>query len=329
MILSFTVLLLFVILVNGWTDAPNAIAGCVSTRALSPGGALTLAAICNFSGAVAMAALYSGVAKTLFGMVSFGEDPQDALAALCSALVAVILWGVLAWRFGLPTSESHALISGMTGAALAQKGSLAAINGEEWGRVILGLLATTLPAYLFGFLIYRILLSCLANARRRTVMAYFRRTQILGAAGSAFMHGAQDSQKFMGVYLLGLALHDSASDPPETIPLSVILITASVMTLGTMIGGARIIKKVGCEMTDLDAVGGTSADLASTAVLYLCSVLGIPASTTHSKSCAIMGTGLCRRGSTNPRVVAEMLGAWILTFPACGIIGYALSSLFT
>ncbi len=329
MILLFTVLILLVILVNGWTDAPNAIAGCVSTRSLSPSGALALAAICNFAGAVGMALIHSGVAKTVFGMVDFGDDPNAALGALCSALCAVIVWGVLAWRFGLPTSESHALISGMTGAALAQHRSLDAIHPEEWGSVLAGLFATTLPAALLGFLFYRFLLFLLSGVSRRRAIGYFSRAQIFSAAGSALMHGAQDSQKFMGVYMLGLSLVSRKAESMDSLPLSVILICAAVMTLGTMMGGAKIIKKVGCDMTDLDAAGGSASDAASTAVLAVCSLLGIPASTTHSKSCAIMGTGLCRRGGVDLRIVSQMFAAWALTFPACGAIGFFLSSLIS
>ena len=329
MIVLFTVLILLVILVNGWTDAPNAIAGCVSTHSLSPTGALILAAACNFIGAIGMALLNPSVAITLFGIVNFGQNSSDALSALCAGLCAVILWAVIAWRFGLPTSESHALISGITGAALARQMSLSAINPEQWKLVLVGLVVTTVPACLLGFLFYRFLLKLVAKWERRRVMGYFMRTQCLSAAGSALLHGAQDSQKFMGIYMLGLSLSGTVSLSPDQIPLSVVLICAAVMTLGTMLGGSRIIKKIGCDMTELDAAGGSASDAASTAVLVLCSLLGIPASTTHSKASAIMGTGLCKRGGIDLRIAGQMVGAWALTFPFCGAIGFFLSFLIS
>lgn len=330
MIIFFTVLILLVILVNGWTDAPNAIAGCVSTRSLSPTAALLLAAGCNFVGAVGMALMNVGVAKTLFGIVDFGKETEGALPALCAGLCAVILWAVIAWRFGLPTSESHALISGITGAALAQRMSLDAINTEQWRTVLLGLLMTTLPAFLLGCLFYRMLQRLLAHLPRRKVMRHFMHAQCFSAATSALLHGAQDSQKFMGVYMLGLSLAYTGSNRitvGDSIPLSVVLICAAVMTLGTMLGGARIIKKVGCDMTELDAAGGSASDAASSVILAVCSLLGIPASTTHSKACAIMGTGVCKKGGVDLRIVGQMLAAWALTFPFCGAIGFFLSFL--
>ncbi len=329
MLIVFTLLILLLILVNGWTDAPNAIAGCVSTRALSPSRAVLLAAVCNFVGAVGMALLHTGVAKTLFGIADFGSDPHTAVRALCAALFTVVLWGTAAWRFGLPTSESHALISSLTGASLALSMSTDAIRVDEWQAVLWGLFATTLPACLFGFLLDRLLRFLLRNANRRRAIRYFSRAQRFGAAGSALLHGAQDSQKFMGVYLLGLSL--LATDHPvgDKIPLPLILVCAAVMSLGTLLGGSRIIKKIGCDMTDLDAVSGAVSDAASTLVLTLCSFLGIPASTTHSKASAMLGTGLFRRGKVDRSIVYQLLAAWGLTFPVCGALGFLLTRLLT
>lgn len=329
MIVLFTILILCVILVNGFTDAPNAIAGCISTRSLPPRSALGLAACANLVGAIGMAYLTPAVARTLFGIADFGEDTQGAMVALCAGLCAVILWALLAWKYGLPTSESHALISGITGAAVAQQMSLSAIQTEEWGRVFLGLFATTIPAFLLGALFRHVLFFVLGFGRRRPVMKHFRRAQRISAATSALLHGAQDSQKFMGVYMLGLSLPKGNHHLPAVLPLPVVLICALTMTLGTLLGGSRIIKKVGCELTELDCASGSASDAASSAVLTLCSFLGIPASTTHSKACAMMGTGFCRRRGINPRVAGELFAAWLLTFPACFVIGFVLCRLFS
>ena len=162
-------------------------------------------------------------------------------------------------------------------------------------------------------------------------MRHFLRAQRVSAATSALLHGAQDSQKFMGVYMLGLSLYYGKGGAGEetSVPIAIVLICAAVMTLGTMLGGAKIIKKVGCELTELDAAGGSASDAASSAVLTVCSLLGIPASTTHSKACAIMGTGLCKKSGVDPRIAGQMLAAWALTFPFCGAIGFFFSFLIS
>ena len=325
----FTALILLVILVNGWTDAPNAIAGCISTRSMTPRAALAMAAVCNFVGALGMALVNTRVAQTLGGIVEFGGPPEEALASLSAGLCAVVLWALVAWRFGIPTSESHALISGLTGAAFAERMSTDAINAHEWGLVLLGLFATTLPAALLGWLFSSVLRKFFARRERRRVMRYFLRTQRASAATSALLHGAQDSQKFMGVYLLGLSLIKPSLKETDSLPLSIILICASVMTLGTMLGGAKIIKKVGMDMIDLDAAGGSASDAASSTILTVCSFFGIPASTTHSKACAMMGTGLGKRGGVDFRIASQILAAWALTFPICGVIGFLLARLFS
>ncbi len=321
----FTLLTFLLVLVNGWTDAPNAIACCVGTRSLSPSRAVMLAAISNFAGATLMALLHTGVAETLFGLADFGENPDLALRGLCAALLVVVLWGTVAWMFGLPTSESHALISAMTGASLALCGDASVIQGEEWSKVLWGLLLTTVPACLLGFLLNRLLQGLLRNAERRRATTYFTRAQRFSAAGNAFLHGAQDSQKFMGVYLLGLSLFRGNGSFEGQIPLSLALAVSAVMSLGTLLGGSRIIKKIGCDLVEMDAVSGSVADAASAASLLLCSLLGIPASTTHSKSSAMIGTGLCRKGRVDPSIAGQLLGAWGLTFPACGVLGFLLT----
>ena len=327
MIIFITTLILLVILVNGWTDAPNAIAGCISTRSMSPTAALILAAVCNFSGSVGMAIVSPRVAKTLYNIVDLGNDAGTALCAIGSGLTAVILWSTVAFRFGLPTSESHALISGITGAALASRRGLEAINVREWALVLAGLLATTLPPFVLGYIFNKLMCFALRNAERRRAMLYFSRAQKISAAVSALLHGAQDSQKFMGIYMLALSLHLGADGFDGKLPIYVVLICATVMTLGTALGGAKIIKKVGCDMTDIDASGGSASDAASSAILLACSLLGIPASTTHSKACAIIGTGFCKRGGVDIRIVGQLFAAWAMTFPICAALGYIFSLL--
>lgn len=322
----FALLVITVALVNGWTDAPSAIAGCVSTRSLTPRAALALAAICNFSGAVIMAIFRPGVAQTLYGIADFGSDPNSALISLCCALISVIVWASAACLFGLPTSESHALISGLTGAALASNMSPEAIRLEEWRSVLIGLIISTIPVLVFAYFIYRISSRVFADQDRRGTMKYFKRVQLLSAGSSAFLHGAQDSQKFIGVYMLGLSFlgkHSAGED--FKIPLYVTLVCAAAMTLGTAMGGSKIIKKVGCDMTRLDPLSSSAADTASSAFLGVCSFMGIPTATTHAKTCAMMGVGLCKRNATDPRIVCQLFLGWFLTFPVCALLGFFLS----
>ena len=159
-------------------------------------------------------------------------------------------------------------------------------------------------------------------------MRYFKRVQFLSAGSSAFLHGAQDSQKFIGVYMLGLYfLGRYSPDKDFSIPLYITLAFAGAMTLGTMLGGSKIIKKVGCDMTRLDPLSSSAADTASSAFLGVCSFLGLPTATTHAKTCAMMGVGLCKKNSTDPKVVSELFLAWILTFPVCAILGFLFSLL--
>lgn len=327
MTLVFVLLILSVILVNGWTDAPNAISTCISTRSLSPKGALALAAVCNFAGSIGMALINSRVAKTIFNIVELSEDGEVAIVSLSAGMCAVVIWALIAWRFGIPTSESHALISGLTGAVIGSTMSFDAINLSEWSTVLCGLLLSTLPSALLARLIYSIMQRILSSSERRKSIKYFMRAQRFSAATSALLHGAQDSQKFMGILMLGISIFGKEPNAESfDIPPLIIIVCAAVMTLGTLLGGGRIIKKVGMDMVSLDASGGTAADMASSAVLMGCSLLGIPVSTTHSKACAMMGVGSQKNGGgTNKKIVSQMLLAWLLTFPICALIGFFLS----
>ena len=331
MYIFFTILVLGVALVNGWTDAPSAIAGCVSTRALTPRKALILAAVCNLVGAIITAIICPTVAKTLYGIADFGDDPRSAIISLSVALITVILWATLAAIKGLPTSESHALISSVCGSALASNTSLSSIKIDEWKSVLLGIGISTLPVMLFSLFIYKLSTRIFKEQDRRSTMRYFTRVQRISAGISSFLHGAQDSQKFIGVYMLGLVFLGgyTSFDIGEDfkIPIWITISCALAMTLGTLIGGSRIIKKVGCDMTELDPLSSSAADTASSSFLGVCSFFGIPTATTHAKTCAIMGVGLCKKGGTDPRIAGEVFLGWLLTFPACGIISFLLSLL--
>ena len=293
-------LVLAVIFVNGWTDAP----GAMSFRK-----SVWMAAACNFIGAAAACLCFPAVADTIGELVAF-SSPRAAVTALNAALLSIVLWAVAAWRFGLPTSESHALLAGLSGGALALGVGAAQPSAGAWLRALSGL-ALSLPAGMAAGRLFRRLLA----GRVRRPAAWQR----AGAALTALLHGVQDGQKFMALLLLtgGLGGEQPASR------LSLALLTAAVMALGTALGGKPIVEKMGTELANLTPAEGLSADLGAGVVLLVCSALGLPVSTTHAKVSAICGAG---RGADR-RVMGQMAGAWALTFPVCGGVAFALTRL--
>ena len=282
-----TLLTLGVIFVNGWTDAPNAIATCVTTRCMRVRSAVIMAAIFNFLGVFIMTQLNASVASTISNMVDFGGDTNAALIALCAALFSIVVYSVGASLLGIPTSESHSLIAGLSGAAIAIQGGIGGINMGEWVKVLYGLVASLL-------------------------------------------HGAQDGQKFIGVLFLGMAFcNGQPSVTGVMIPIWLMILCSTIMGVGTSVGGERIIKSVGQDMVKLEKYQGFSADLSSALCLLVMTVLGIPVSTTHTKTSAIMGVGAVRRLSAiNFGVVRDMMLTWVFTFPGCGLISFVMAKLF-
>ncbi len=330
LLLATVLLTLGVILVNGWTDAPNAIATCVSTRAISAKSAIIMAAIFNFFGVLVMTMINSKVAMTIYNMVDFGGNTQEATVALCAALLAIVIWATAAWKFGIPTSESHALIAGLSGAAIALHSSLSGINGSEWVKVLYGLVLSTFLGFGSGFVITKITEFLCRNIERGKTVGFFKNAQIFGGASMAFMHGAQDGQKFMSVFLLGIFLAGGQSNVNNfVIPVWLMILCSIVMGLGTSIGGYRIIKSVGMDMVKLQPHQGFSADLAAAGCLLLSSVTGMPVSTTHTKTTAIMGVGASMRlSAVDWSIVKDMVLTWVLTFPGCGLLGFLMAKLF-
>ncbi len=329
-LLIITILNLGVILVNGWTDAPNAIATCVSTRSLSPKKAIMMAAVFNFLGVFLMTIINATVVQTIYNMVDFGNNSEQALIALAAAMFAIVVWAVAAWWFGIPTSESHALIAGISGAAFAIQKGFSGINGNEWIKVIYGLIISTVLGFGIGFLVTKVIQKICKNIQRQKTTRFFKKSQVAGGAAMAFMHGAQDGQKFMGIFLLGICLANGNSGVTDfTIPLWLMFLCSLTMTIGTSIGGYRIIKTVGMKMVEMEPYEGTAADIAGACGLFASSIFGLPVSTTHTKTTAIMGVGSAKRlSNVNWKVVKEMALAWILTFPGCGLLGIISTYVF-
>ena len=328
MTVLFVLIVFSVIVVNGFTDAPNAIATCISSRSMSPRGAIALAGVCNFLGALTASIFSSGVAQTVYSIVDFGGDTSLALSSLFAGMCAVVIWALIAFLFGIPTSESHALVSGIIGAALGGRMSGDTVNVKYLLVVLAGLFVSTVPAYFLAKWIYGIILRLFSSRDRRRSIRYFTRAQRFSAAASAFLHGAQDSQKFAGVLMLGMSLYvGEGSADTFKVPMPISLAAALAMTLGTLLGGSRIIKKVGEDMVKLDASAGTATDAASSCVLAVCTLLGIPVSTTHSKTSAMMGAGSVTHRGVNKEVARQMIVAWLLTFPCCALLGFLLGSI--
>ena len=319
-----------VILVNGWTDAANSIATCIGTRSMRPNAAIAMSAVFNFLGVFVMTLFNSTVAETIYNMVDFQGDVNDALAALFAAMVAIVVWAVAAWFFGINTSESHALIAGVTGAAIALQGGFSGINGNEWIKVIYGLILSTILGFISGYAIAKCTELICSRMNRGRTSQFFKGAQIFGAAGMSFMHGAQDGQKFMGVFMLGMFLSMGKSEAEVfVIPIWLMILCSVIMALGTAIGGYKIIKVMGLDIVKLEKYQGFSVDFAAAASLFLTSVFGIPVSTSHMKATSIIGVGASKRLSAiNWKQVQEIALAWVLTFPGCGLIGYGIAALF-
>ena len=323
-------LTLGVIFVNGWTDAPNAIATCITTRCMRPRSAIMMSAAFNFLGVLIMTRINASVASTISNMVDFGSDTTTALIALSAALFSIVVYSTAASFFGIPTSESHSLIAGLTGAAIATQEGISAVNGAEWVKVIYGLILSLLLGFAVGYAVCRLVAFFCRNFDRRRANGFFRYAQIAGAAAMSFMHGAQDGQKFIGVLFLGVAFaNGETSVHGVMIPIWLMVLCSIVMGLGTSVGGEKIIRSVGMDMVKLEKYQGFSADIAASLCLLLSSVFGIPVSTTHTKTSAIMGVGASRRLSAiNFSVVRDMMLTWVFTFPGCGLISFVMAKLF-
>jgi len=323
---GISLLLIFVLIlilwgefVNGWTDAPNAITTVVATKVLSPKKAVVLATVLNIIGVFSGTAVAETIGK---GIV---KPEIINLYTVGSAMLGIIIWSTLAWKYGLPTSESHGLISGLTGAGLALRGpSVLLWNG--WKKVLIGLLFSTFLGYALAYLIFFIIAFIFQRTGISKVRRIFGKLQVFSAAFMAFSHGSNDGQKFMGVFSLALLLAGVTHE--FTISWWIIFLCALVMGIGTMVGGWRIIKTLGIKLTKLEPQHGFAAETAAASAIEIASRLGIPLSTTHTISTAIMGVGAVQRVSAVRWSVARnIVVAWILTFPVCGLIAWSVTKL--
>lgn len=304
-------------MINGWSDAPNAIATVISTRTLSIRNAIIMATVLNIAGAF----FGTAVAATI------GQDIINAnainLVTLGAAISAVIIWGLFTWSIGLPNSKSHSLVAGLTGAGIAYAGpSVVVLSG--WYKVIIGLFFSTILGALGGFIISKTIEKTFHDSHPGKARKIFGHLQILSASLVSFSHGSNDGQKFIGVFSLALLL--GGFTDTFVVYDWVIVVCALTMGLGTSMGGRRIIKTMGYKIARLETYQGFSAEAASASTILLASHLGIPLSTTHTIGTAIMGVGMARHHKqVRWSVVLHIVYAWLLTFPISGLLAYSIA----
>jgi PiT family inorganic phosphate transporter len=353
LILSVILVALIFEYINGFHDTANSIATIVATKVLTPRQAVVMAACTNLLGAL----WGTAVAKTIASGII---DPRVASQeVLICALLAAIIWNLVTWYAGLPSSSSHALVGGLIGAAIAAAGSWSVViwsqrdsvhwypsKGVMW-KVIVPMFASPMIGFVLGFLIMGLLYALLRNWTPRWVNLVFGKAQMFSAAGMGFMHGTNDAQKTMGIIALALAsgtadgrlanlppwldfLHVAAPEPGHdlTIALWIKVTCGLVMAAGTAAGGWRIIKTLGHKLVRLQPVNGFAAETSSAMIIGLATHYGIPVSTTHNVSAAIMGVGAAKRFSALKWTIVErMVWAWLLTIPVTATIAYWLMRL--
>lgn len=320
LIFSAVAMTLGVAFVNGFTDAPNAIASVVVTRTLKLKTAVLFAAFADLIGALVMGLMSGKVTETLLNIVSFGNDGKIAVISIFSAMLSVVIWATAAWLFGIPTSESHALVAGLSGASVAANCGFAGIDFFEWKKVFYGLCVSTAAGLLAGFLLSRLTMALFFKTNKNKADWFFKYSQIISSFIMSFMHGAQDSQKFAGILIM---IMSASSLNIGSIQLSSLILCSLIIALGTATGGGRIIKSVGIDMLKLRKDQGFSADMAAALCLLVSTLLGFPVSTTHTKTSAIIGVGVADSiKSVDWRVAGKMIAAWLLTFPVCGLLGW-------
>ncbi|HEV7486460.1 MAG TPA: inorganic phosphate transporter [Thermoanaerobaculia bacterium] len=301
--------------INGFHDAANSIATIVSTRVLSPGQAVIWAAFFNF---VAAFGFGTAVAKTIGkGMI---DIHSVTFGVIFGGLMGAIIWDLITWYFGLPTSSSHALIGGYAGAAVARSMSFSVIEPSGWSKTLIFIILAPLIGLVLGFLISVATFWTFRRSSPARVDRVFRKAQLVSAAFYSLGHGTNDAQKTMGI--IAGVLFTAGYIKTFAIPIWVILIAHTAIGLGTLSGGWRIIHTMGSKITKLQPVGGFAAETAGAITLFLASSFGIPVSTTHTITGAIVGVGATRRlSAVRWGIAGRIVWAWILTIPMAASMG--------
>ena len=305
--------------INGFHDTANAIATSVSTRALRPEHAILMSATANFVGALTGTA----VAKTISSGLATTPSGSAGQTIVAAALIGAIVWNLITWRFGIPSSSSHALIGGLLGAVVASIGTSAIIVDGVVGKVILPLILSPFLGITIGFLMMVVIFNVFRRANPRRMNDRFRRLQVISAGFMAFSHGSNDAQKTMGIMTLAL-IAAGVLPADSAIPLWVIVLAATAISFGTAAGGWRIIKTMGQRVVKLDPVHGFAAETTAATIILTASHFGMPVSTTHVISSAIIGVGASDRlSAVRWGVAGNIVIAWILTIPASALAAAA------
>lgn len=319
-ITSIVLLALLFDFINGFHDTANAIATAVSTKALTLKKAVMIAAVMNFLGAV----VSTGVAQTIAKDVVDLDHISNASTVMIAAMISAIIWNLITWYFGIPSSSSHALIGSLAGAALADAGATA-VKLKGFEKIVASLIISPLLAMSVGFLMFTLFKFIFKNANLGKANHSFRKFQIFTAALEAFSHGTNDGQKSMGIITMALVSYGYLDT--MTVPHWVQLLCATAMALGTSIGGWRIIKTVGTQIMKLKPVNAVAADLSSALIIQIATKFGLPVSTTHVVSCSIMGVGASyRMKGVKWSTAQRMVYAWFTTIPFTIILA---SGIFT
>ncbi len=317
-----TVLLIFT---NGLTDAPNAIATIIGSKVMSFRKASMISAIFNFIGIAAMSFVNISVADCISTMVDV-HGGLNGILVLITAMLSVIIFALVAMRFGIPTSETHGLVAGLTGSAIAVYG-FGSVNGAQWLSVGIGLIWSIFGTFVVAFIVEKMLKRALKNISDNVVSKF----QILSMCAMSFMHGAQDGQKFIGILIIYTFIVKGLTVPEFIVPTDfafIIMFVAFVMFVGVAIGGEKIAENVGNNVTQLSKKQALSSDIASSITLFLASLNGLPVSTSHVKTMAILGVGKSDKQTVGKKAVIGIVKAWILTFPVCLILSYVLAKIF-
>ena len=310
--------------VNGWTDAPNAVATVVSTRALPPVVAVAMAAVLNLAGALSGTAVAKTIGSDIVNIDVLTAEGTGLQIGAAAAL-AVVIWSGAAAYFGLPTSESHGIVSGLAGAAVAVAGT-DVLLWHGWQKVFTGVGSAVVFGFAGAFVLTIVILHLFQRANPSLMRRTFGPMQIVSSAFMAWSHGTADGQKAIGVMAMLLAIWNETPATEFHVPLWVILLGAGTMGVSTMFGGWRIIRTLGMRVTHLETYQGFAAEAAAATTLTVTARLGIPLSTTHTIGSAIMGTGSTRRLSAVRWGIAyNIVGAWVLTFPICFGLGYLIA----
>jgi PiT family inorganic phosphate transporter len=300
--------------INGFHDTANAIATSVSTRALKPRVAILMAAAMNFLGAM----LFTGVAKTIGGSIADPTTLENGIEVVIATLLAAIIWNLVTWWFGIPSSSSHALIGALTGAVLVGAGS----DKVKWSgfiEILEVLILSPLIAFAIGYVVMTVLKWIFANRSPHTVNKGFRTMQIITAAIQSFTHGTNDAQKAMGI--ITFALVTSGHLDVLEVPLWVKIAAATSMALGTSIGGWKIIKTMGTKIFKIEPINGFAADMSGAAVIMTATVLHMPVSTTHAITSALLGVGSAKRFSeVKWSIAGRIIITWFITIPISGLL---------